>query len=671
LRTGTPRERSRAAAVGFLIFALALLVRIANFPSAFVHGVPQFPPSDDLYHAKRIAYSAAHPFRVLNFDPNRGPNGSFCPWPPLYDMLAGAAARALGGGTPVEALARAAWFPPLVASLVAAALAVGMTRRFGSTTGLLAGAGVALSVYFLDKSRLSTIDHHFLEFPLTLGIVAAVVGVARADEKTTWRYGAILGLALLCALLVQTALLLAAGAALLGVLLLEPRNLPSRAAAGLGFGLASAVLFLYRGLQPSGYPDTEWYLGTPHAAALLGAAAACAAQLWVLEKGLSRARSLVFALGIGALTIVAIPEAAQAMRGGSQFLAGDPWFRSISEFRPLFFQPDSVWLLDLCLLGGGALLTVPILLDRRWHDGPRRLFLLFAVSYLMAAISSRRFLGVAAPLLAVSGAVYFSDLRKAGHNRLAWGAAFLLLAPTLVLTVGRVIQPAPAVGVHEMPMVRAAEALALQDSRPGRVLPPWSWGHLFNVVSGRPVLVDNFGTMSGLTDFENATGITLATREKAVADYCATNGVRYIVLDDPLPYYAARAEMSGLPRGAFEIPPVAPRSDPEPSRLMRSTFWWRAYFEGGQERPGRGSAGAAFQRFRLIRVETAPKRSEIRSTVQVWEFFPPSFHPRNKTAPTARGRLRGTREARRFGGPQGPPLRLLGQTPSSGRLRGS
>jgi hypothetical protein len=158
------------------------------------------------------------------------------------------------------------------------------------------------------------------------------------------------------------------------------------------------------------------------------------------------------------------------------------------------------------------------------------------------------------------------------------------------------------------------------------------------------VLVDNFGTMSGLTDFENATGITLATREKAVADFCATNGVRYIVLDDPLPYYAARAEMSGLPRGAFERPPVTPHSDPEPSRLMRSTFWWRAYFEGGRERPGRGRAGAAFQSFRLIRVETAPERSQIRSTVQVWEFLPPSLRPQNKTAPIARDRFRSGNE---------------------------
>jgi hypothetical protein len=53
---------------------------------------------------------------------------------------------------------------------------------------------------------------------------------------------------------------------------------------------------------------------------------------------------------------------------------------------------------------------------------------------------------------------------------------------------------------------------------------------------------------------------------------------------------------------------------------MRATFWWRAYFEAGRARPGRGEAGAAFRRFRLVRVEMEPSPSEIRSTVQVWEL---------------------------------------------------
>jgi asparagine N-glycosylation enzyme membrane subunit Stt3 len=602
-----------------VVFFIAFLLRIANYPSAFINGVPQFSPFDDLYHAKRIAYSATHPFRVLSFDPNRGPNGSFCPWPPLYDMLAGAAARALGGGTSVEALARAAWFPPLVASLVAAAIAAWMTRRFGFATGLLAGAGVALSVYFLDKSRLSAIDHHFLEFPLTLGIIAAVAAVARAREtRSALRAGGMLALALSCALFVQPALILAAGAALFGILLLERSARVPRAAAGLGFALTSALLFLYRARQPPGYPDSEWYLGAPYAAVLFGAAAACAADLWLLQKGASLPAAGVLAVVIGMLTIGAVPSAVGALAGGSQFFAGHPWFRSISEFQPLFSRTESVWILDLCLLGGGALLTVPMLASPRWRRGRRRLFLLFAIAYLAAAISSMRFLAVAAPLLALSGAVVFSDLEKASSRHLARAAAGLLIVPSL-LSIPRASRPTPTIKPEGLPMVHAATALA-QSAVPGKVLARGLWGHLLNVVADRAVLLDNFGIFGGRPEFEEATGITLATRERAVADYCAAHGVRFVVLENPLAYVPVAAEMSGLPRSAFERPASSSRN-PSPTRLARSTFWWRAYFEGGRERSDLGPVGAAFQSFRLVEVETDPAPAARQYAVQIWEHL--------------------------------------------------
>jgi asparagine N-glycosylation enzyme membrane subunit Stt3 len=502
---------------------------------------------------------------------------------------------------------------------MAAAIAAWMARRYGFVTGLLAGTGVALSIFFIDKSRLGAIDHHFLEFPLTVGIIATAAALARARAmRSALRYGGLFAVAIACALFVQPALLLSAGVALLGVFFFERGARAPRAAAGIGFALASAFVFLYRAVQPSGYPDNEWNLGVPHAAALLAAAVACAGELWSLDAGFSRARSLAVALGISVLTITAIPGAIGAVLGGSTFLGGDPWFRSISEFRPLFSGPESVWFLDLCLLGGGALLTIPLVASPGWRQGSRRLYLLFAVGYLAAALSSKRFLVIAGPLLAVSGALVYFDLRRRGHRKLALASAVLLLAPSIVLSAGRVLRPAPAIGPEGMPMVRAAEALS-RDRRTGGVLAPWSWGHLFNVVADRGVIVDNFGTMSGRTDFENATAITLATREKAVADYCSANGVRFLILQDPLPYFAAHAEMSGFPRSAFEWP----LASGTPTRLTRSTFWWRAYFEGGRRRPGAGPAGAAFERFRLVAVEKEPAGSEIRSAVQIWEVLSP------------------------------------------------
>ena len=614
-------DRWRPLAVASAIFVVAFLFRISNLSTAFHGGVPQLAPFDEMYHAKRIVYSATYLFRVLNYDSSRGPRGSFCPWPPLYDMFAGAAARLLGGRAPAEIVARASWFPPFVSSLSCALVAAWLCRRLGPATGLLGGFAVAVSTPFLDRSRLGAIDHHFLEFPLVLGIVAATFAVVRATKgRESLRYGALLGLALTISLLIQPALLLVGGIVLIVVLLLDRRNSAARATATFGFGLSAILIFLYRAFQPSGYPDDEWYVGIPHAAALAAAAAACAIELRMLESGVKLARAAVSAALLGLLVVAAVPNAFEAILAGSHFLGGDPWFKSIQEFQPLFFAPDSLWPADLFQLGGGVLLTLLMVGSRRWRSGFRGLSLPFALGYAVAAVSSRRFLGVAAPLCAISGAVAVSDVRRERGPWLAGAFGAVLIVPSLLLSGGRVLRPSSPI-THEMtPLLRTAEFLR-QSGAPGKVLGPWDWGHLFDVVGGRAVLLDNFGTMGGRIDFENATGILFATRERSVADYCAVQGVRFVVLQDPLPYFAARAEMSGFPRSAFEGRSASPRS-PVPTRLMRSTFWWRAYFEGGKERSGTGPAGAAFRDFRLLRVEREPTRSEIRSAVQIWQFAP-------------------------------------------------
>jgi len=642
LRISSPAlsSSSRTLGVAVATFLVAFSARIANFETAFVGGVPQLSPFDELYHAKRIAYSAAHTLRVLDFDPSRGLNGAFCPWPPLYDMAAGAGARLVGGRTPAGAVARASWFAPIIASLVAALAAAWLSRRFGPAIGLLGGIGIALATDYLDRSRLSSIDHHFLEFPLVAGVVAALWKASRAtNAREAVRGGAVLGLALATALLVQTALLLAAGIALLAVLLLDRSEPLPRAAAGAGFLLAAGLVVAYRWTRPAGYPDNEWYLGIPHAAALLAAAAACGVQFRLLRQGVPLAASAAAALGLSLLVVAAVGNAPEALVGGSRFLGGDAWLRSIIEFQPLFLRRDGTFVTDLCLLGGGFFLTAAMIATTRWRRGGRALLALFAFCYSVAAISSMRFLAVAAPLCAISGAVAVFDLKMERGVALARAAAVLLLLPSLALSAGRVIRPPPAITPDMVPMARAAGFVRSQTRAPGRVLAPWSWGHLFDVVGGRGVILDNFGTMGGRTDFENGTAITLSARERAVADYCARHGVRFLVLPDPLPYLPAQAEMSGLPRSAFERPAAGSGSEPSLTALARSTFWWRAYFEGGREQSGRGPAGAAFRDFRLVRVEFPPEASELRSAVQVWEFL------RRPLSPEGRGQGEGLSSA--------------------------
>jgi asparagine N-glycosylation enzyme membrane subunit Stt3 len=620
------RSPPSTLAIGFFVFLAAVVPRIANFQTAFVGGIPQLSPFDELYHAKRIAFSAAHPFRVLSFDPNRGPRGSFCPWPPLYDMSAGGLARLLGGRTPAKAVALASWFPPIASSLVAAFVAAWLARRLGSATGILAGLGIAFSTYFLDESHLGAIDHHFLEFPLVLGLMASVWVATRATSaREALGDGGILAIALTTGLLVQPALLFAAALAMIAVLLLHSRRNFPRVAAACGFFLSAGMLFLYRRLQPPGYPDSQWYLGIPHATALAGAGAACLAQLWLVKRGLRLFPATLLALAAGGAFAAGVPNAAAAVAEGSHFLGGDPWLKNIAEFRPLFSDPDSSWWVDLCLLGGGFFLTVAMAFTRIWRRGGRGLLLLFTLAYSLAAISSTRFLSVAAPLCAISGAVAVFDLRTLRGRVVAATAAVVLIVPSLLVSTARAFHPAQTVTADKVPLLKAAEFLRRQ-TLPGRVLGPWSWGHLFNVVAGRGVLLDNFGPAAGRTDFENATAILLATRESEVADFCARYGVRFLVLQDPIPYFAGQAEMSGLPRFAYETR-ISSRSELPVTPLMRATFWWRAFFEGGRERPGGGRAGAAFRHLRLARVETEASPSRIRSAVQIWEYEPATPSP--------------------------------------------
>src|SRR3954469_5364358 len=110
-------------------FALALVCRFLNAPYVFEGGKPRIAPVDELYHWKRMSYSAAHFPHVLEFDRDRGVDGAFCPWPPLYDVAGGGAARLLGATRSDEVLTRVIWFPPIVFALFTAVTVFILARR--------------------------------------------------------------------------------------------------------------------------------------------------------------------------------------------------------------------------------------------------------------------------------------------------------------------------------------------------------------------------------------------------------------------------------------------------------------------------------------------------------------------------------------------------------------
>ena len=76
----------KRVAIFVAVFAVSLALRVS--------GPRTIGPYDDAYHWKRIAYSAAHFPRVLDFDPDRE---AWCPWPPLYDLAMGGAVKGVEG----------------------------------------------------------------------------------------------------------------------------------------------------------------------------------------------------------------------------------------------------------------------------------------------------------------------------------------------------------------------------------------------------------------------------------------------------------------------------------------------------------------------------------------------------------------------------------------------
>src|SRR5260221_9682658 len=205
----------RSSQLALLAFVAALLLRLLNARTAFVDGVPRFSPLDELYHAKRISVSALQFPEVLSFDPDRGTHGAWCPWPPLYDLAAGAVARLLGATTWSGVIFRVIWLPPLLFALFIAAVTGLVSRARGAVAGTLVGVALASSPFLVELSWIGAIDHHYLEPPLTFAIAFATIRLIRASgdagdaPRDSASRGGLLGAVMTAAMFVQPALLLA------------------------------------------------------------------------------------------------------------------------------------------------------------------------------------------------------------------------------------------------------------------------------------------------------------------------------------------------------------------------------------------------------------------------------------------------------------------------------
>ena len=417
-------------------------------------------PYDDAYHLKRIE-SFPH---TIQFDPDRD---AWCPWPPLYDFVCGAVGS--------KAMP---WVPPIAFALFAAALA----WRFGAA----AGFGVALAPYLIGISRVGDIDHHWVEPMLVMLMVAAL------SKRNVW----LLGFAMTCALFVQTALIVACGLAFVSLWLFDRDRRYARA-----FLLAAFAVAVWRFSVP--FPESPWFLGGVYVVLLVAAAVALALpDKW-------------YALPIAiALTLPFWPEIYQA----THFFHGDPWLSSIVEFQPMFRDASRIGT-DLANVGGWLLVLLFVLAARRRVASAT---LIFAIGYALLAISSRRFLPIAIPLLCVIPSV----ARDLGGRAARTAIILAIVAPPLAYDLYAYNHPEP--DTDRAPFIIANEIRPLPK---GRVLAPWYLGHAIDVFGRHAVIIDNFGSMPNATRFDLANDALKNRHHDQLLAYCRRNRVRYLATD--------------------------------------------------------------------------------------------------------------------------------------------
>jgi asparagine N-glycosylation enzyme membrane subunit Stt3 len=543
-------------------FVLALACRLLNAPYAFDGGKPRIAPVDELYHWKRMAYSAAHFPRVLEFDADRGVSGAFCPWPPLYDVIGGGVARLLDASTSTDKsvcatslLARIIWFPPILFALFTGIAVCILARRSGTMVATITGIALATSPFLVTTSWIGSIDHHYLEPVLTFAIIGATCLAIRAvTRREKIRAGILLGTAITAAMFVQTALLITAALAF-AVLFFATDGI----AATCGFTIAAIAVAIYRLTRPPGFPDNQWFLGWTHGTLFAAAAIACAiiaAQRSAggPPAGSPPARRRLVALLLGGLLVIAIPTVRASLFTGSHFLGGDRWLRTIQEFQPLWRARGDDLLSDVVGLSGGAILVWFLAVRAiKTRDSVRLSIALFAITYFALTITSRRFWIVAIPLLALSGATYVPLIAR---KRLAILAALVIALPPPLQFAGWLMTP-QSIPANQQQWIRATSFI--RTLPPGRVLGPWSMGHSIDIEANHPVILDNFGTMPDAATFERAQHVLLSNDETTLAHYCDAASVRYLILEQPRFGIASANAILGTHQTA------------------ESTWWWRVW----------------------------------------------------------------------------------------------
>lgn len=602
-----PASRIVAASIGIAVFVLALGLRVQNREHVFVSESVRINPMDEMYHLIRVVQGAREFPRIRAFDPDRGVSGAFSPWPPLYDGMLSLACWMTGNTSREEVLRTIVWIPPLMFSAFAAVLAGVLARKWTAVSGLAAGLFLATAPSFIMQSSLGDVDHHWSEGIVVVLILLAAMALVR-EETARWRNAALLSLAMLAALLIQSALIVVAGMIFIGLYLLlsDPQRLTAAASA---FAIVTVGLLLYRLLMPAGYPNSPWFLGYAHAALTAAAAIALGARAGMVRRAARPLLAWILPLLAGVALPLLIPGTLPLLREGSGFFAGSNVLKTIQEVQPFFEVLPPLTAL-MFLLPAAVFLALSLSRQARRYVS-REFFLLAGITIGLGLLllSSVRFNSHFFPALALFAAAALEIVLKARPLPWALGAAALLIVPNLFALPRSlsVLRNDPA---YFAPFYDAASVIR---DRPGRVLTPWETGHLIHYESGRPVVIDNFAFMGIDEQFDRAIAAPLSKTEEEMAAYSRASGVGIILLRNPALWISDSLETLDLPADEYvrDLETAAKFSD-----LARSTFWWRAYYS---------TDPSEFRHFRKIwehpdRLGLPPRYDG--SVLQAWEFVP-------------------------------------------------
>ena len=521
-----PRQTAVFLAV---LFAAALLLRLAPFPAATTGGLRLLSP--DCYGHLRRAASVARNFpHVPVFDPwLNHPDGAVFIWPPLFDLLVGGAARLVfGRSVATDQVAWvAAWLPPLLGALHVFPLFSLCRRLFGRRRALLSAGAYALLPGAAIWSSFGHADQHVLEVLVLLLFLDAAAAAACAPEGKRARPALLAGVLLGAALLTWQGAVLFAGLAFPWALACLGVAAPLLGAAAFAVTASGTAATLAGEPVPFSFVSFGWFQP------VLLAAGTVPLALWgaLRAKGARRAG---FALLAGGLLLFTIPSSrsllSSLLRGAAHLVNREAvqgpdfdgrgylsypesFFRLAAEFQPLLARPwpasvvraaeelsVGLFLLPVALV----LWSLPLLRSRAPRLRARTLVVLVAGVLLLMTLTQRRnsyYLGLFTAIALAEGVARLSD-----RLRVRSEIPPLLLAACLVVAPG--IRPLRTMASYRGApgsdflglLQRFAKSApvgvdpsALPPPAPGSiegVFNPWAVGHFVTALTGRPSAAD-------------------------------------------------------------------------------------------------------------------------------------------------------------------------------------